>query len=63
LIDRSKSRLKPRLSIAASGMPFEILHVALVLLGSRPARKRPEVSSLAGLGVFLARINPVLSRR
>ena len=42
-------------------MPFEKLHGALVLLRSGERFEGPEVSALAGLGVLLAGIKPVLA--
>ena len=44
-------------------MTLEILHLALVLLGRRPAFERAEIAALARLGIHLARIEAVFARR
>ena len=43
-------------------MPFEILNVALVLERSLLAGEGAEITPLAGLRIFLARVEPVFSR-
>src|SRR3546814_10114677 len=45
----------------APSVPFEILHFALMLLGSRARRDRAEVAALPGLGMLLARIEPIFA--
>jgi hypothetical protein len=42
-------------------VPLEILDFALVLLGGRPRTERPQVSPLAGFGIGLARVKPILA--
>jgi hypothetical protein len=42
---------------------LEILHVFFVLLGGLARLERAEVSAFSGLGIFLARIEPLLARR
>ena len=42
-------------------MPLEILYVALVLFGRRAGLERAEVAALAGSGIDLAGIEPVLA--
>src|ERR1700744_2788641 len=44
-------------------MPFEVLHRALVGLGLLPRRKGPQVATLAGFRILLARVQPVFARR
>src|SRR4051794_23734311 len=51
----------------ASGLPhalvtLEILHLALMFLGRSAAPERAEVAALAGLGIHLARIEPIFAR-
>jgi hypothetical protein len=40
---------------------FEVLHLALVLFCGIARRKRPEIPSPAGFGVFLSGIEPILA--
>jgi hypothetical protein len=40
-------------------MPLEELDGSFVLLGSGRGFERPEISPLSGLGIFLARVEPV----
>ena len=42
-------------------MPLEELHGFLMLLRRRARLERAEVAALAGLGIFLARIEPVFA--
>src|SRR6266849_4701283 len=42
--------------------PLEVLHGTLVPFGGRAAGERPQVAALAGLRVFLSRVQPVFPR-
>jgi hypothetical protein len=44
-----------------TSVSFEVLHRALMFLGCCPRTERTQVSPLAGLGVRLARIEPILA--
>src|SRR5258708_19849968 len=41
--------------------PLEVLYRPLMLLSAFPRAERPQVPALAGLGVLLPRIKPILS--
>src|SRR5438552_8849569 len=40
-------------------MPLEVLHLPLVLFRCRTGRERSQISTPAGLGIDLARVQPV----
>ena len=42
-------------------MALEVLHLALMLLGRLFRIKRAEIATLAGLGILLPRIKPILA--
>jgi uncharacterized protein (DUF433 family) len=42
-------------------MPFEILHRALMFFSGGEGGKRTQIPPFAGLGIFLARIEPILA--
>ena len=47
--------------LAAGSVPLEILDLALVFLGRRPGLEGTEIAALAGPGVLLAGVEPVLA--
>jgi hypothetical protein len=47
--------------IANSPVSFEVLDGPLVLFGRGPGTKRAEIPALAGFGVWLARVQPILT--
>src|ERR1041385_3141511 len=47
--------------MTASSMPFEVLHLALMLLGGLARREGAEISAPAGLGIDLAGIQAVFA--
>jgi hypothetical protein len=55
--------LRFRLGDPASPTALEILHGTFVFLGRFPRRERTEIAAFSGLGILLARIEPVFSRR
>ena len=48
--------------VIAYSVPFEVLNSALVSLGLFPRWERSKIATLSRFGVFLARVEPVLSR-
>ena len=60
--DLNAARCKRLPLIEFSLMPFEVLDCSLVFLGGSAGRKRTQVSALAGLGIYLARIETKFSR-
>jgi hypothetical protein len=49
-------------TLPGTSMPFEILYVAFMLLGSGAGLESTEVASLAGFRIDLAGIEPVFAR-
>lgn len=43
-------------------MPFEVLHLTLVLLGGRACPERPQIPPSLGLRVDFPRIQPIFTR-
>src|SRR5688572_23114572 len=60
-VDSHGASLHARRLLGWASASLEILHCALVLLGTRACIERAEIAPPAGLGIRLARVQPILS--